>query len=234
MVNRQLYWLGGSAAFEAAAEVFVPACGGHAARIAILMQGGDDWENYIPLYERPLLFQEETLTLDFIVPQPDGTVAGDVFDRLQDATGIFIGGGHTPTYQRLYTQEPLRSWLRAAYAEGKPFAGVASGALIMPEVCAFILDETDGNGQRLVAGLGLISDCLLSVYFSEYNGLPHLLQDLQATGIHKGWGVDDAMCAVFTNEHFDRALGRGGAVYEIDITDATTLHYQLTRHQRHY
>ena len=122
--------LGGSAAFDVAAEEFVPAAGGHQAKIALLLQGGSDWEKYVPGYTEPWIRRG---VAHHHVIVPNETRAWDIDQvavKLGEATGIFIGGGHTPTYRHLYATEPLRSVIRERYRAGIPVAGVSAGAFI--------------------------------------------------------------------------------------------------------
>jgi cyanophycinase-like exopeptidase len=64
------------------------------------------------------------------------------------ATGIFIGGGHTPTYHRLYATEPVRGVIRERYEERIPVAGVSAGALIALDPCVLTPDETGEATNR--------------------------------------------------------------------------------------
>jgi cyanophycinase len=124
-----LFLLGGSAAFDVVADVFVPAAGGREARIALLLQGGKTWKKYVSDYARPWE-QQGASQYDIIVPDEGGILDIEKTSAiLHEATGIFIGGGHTPTYHRLYATEPIRSIIRERYQAGVPVAGVSAGAM---------------------------------------------------------------------------------------------------------
>jgi len=226
MSHGLLFLLGGSAAFDVAAEEFVPAAGGCDATIVLLMQGGRGWEKYISEYTQPWTRRGVSRYYP-IVPGEDGTLDLDaVSARLREATGIFIGGGHTPTYHRLYATEPIRSILRERYHRGIPIAGCSAGAVIAPEICALTPDETDDASLRIVAGLGLVSDLIVGVHFTERNALPSVLEVMAKTETQTGWGIDEPACAVFEDGQFKRVLGRG--VYEIVMTDFETKTYRMT------
>ncbi|MBM3127249.1 MAG: hypothetical protein FJ009_01275 [Chloroflexi bacterium] len=227
MTVRQLFLLGGSAAFDVAAEEFVPASGGRNARIALLLQGGRNWQTYVPEYARAWQARGAS-RYDVIVPDHAGKFDVDqVAATLERATGIFIGGGHAPTYQRLYATEPLRARLRERYARGIPIAGCSAGALIVSRVCAFHPGEEDA-GARIAEGLGLVDDLLVGAHFTADNALPHLLDAMVRARVRRAWGIDDGACVVLENEKFARVLGR--AAYEIVMTDFSNRLYHSLEH----
>ncbi|MBC8445863.1 MAG: Type 1 glutamine amidotransferase-like domain-containing protein [Chloroflexi bacterium] len=218
--RRLLFFLGGSAAFDVVAEEFVPAAGGCDATIALLMQGGREWQKYVPEYTQPWIRRGVSRYYP-IVPGENGRLDLDaVSAKLREATGIFIGGGHTPTYHRLYATEPIRSVLRESYQRGVPIAGVSAGALIAPEICMLPPDETDDGSLQIVDGLGLVSDLIVGVHFTELNALPGVLEAMARTQTRVGWGIDEPACAVFEDGEFKGTLGR--SVYEIVMTDFET------------
>ena len=223
-----VFLLGGSAAFDSAAEAFTPSAGGSAATIALLLQGGPNWEKYVAQYVEPWL-QRGVTRYHAIVPREDGTLDVEAAaTRLRAASGIFIGGGHTPTYLRLYATEPLRSIIRERYQQGVPYAGMSAGALIAPQICAIPPDDTGERSVRLASGLGLIEDCVIGVHFTASNALPHVLEAMAQTQTATGWGINDDACAVFEDGQFKRALG--GSVFEIRMRDFRVRTYQITEH----
>jgi len=225
MPRRLLLLLGGSAAYDTVAEVFVPAAGGRDAVIALLMQGGSRWEKYVPEYTQPWM-QRGVSQYHPIVPSQDGTLDLDAASaKLREATGIFIGGGHTPTYHRLYATEPVRSIIHERYDEGVPIAGVSAGALIALEKCVLAPDEADDATFGIVAGLGLVSDLIVGVHFTEQNALPDVLEAMAKTQTKTGWGIDEAACAVFEDGQFKGTLGR--SVYEIVMTGFEARAYRM-------
>jgi len=217
--------LGGSAAFDVVTEEFVPAAGGRDATIALLLQGGAGWEKYVPGYIQPWI-QRGVSQYHPIAPDENGDWDLDTISaRLCEATGIFIGGGHTPTYHRLYATEPLRSIIRERYHQGVPVAGVSAGVLIAPENCVLTSDETGDTTLNVVAGLGLVSNIIVGVHFTEQKGLPHLLDAMAQTRTRIGWGIDDSACAMFEDGQFKKTLGR--SVYEIVMSDFETKAHRM-------
>ena len=226
MPRRLLFLLGGSAAFDVVAEEFVPAAGGCDATIALLMQGGHGWEKYVPEYTQSWIRRGVSRYYP-IVPGENGRLDLDaVSAKIREATGIFIGGGRTPTYHRLYATEPIRSILRESYHKGVPIAGVSAGALLAPEICVLPPDEIDDDSLQIVDGLGLVSDIIVGVHFTESNALPSVLEAMARAQTRTGWGIDEPACAVFEDGEFKGTLGR--SVYEIVMSDFETRAYRVT------
>jgi cyanophycinase len=224
---RQLYLLGGNRAFDVTADEFVPASGGRGARIALLLQGGRDWQKHVPEYTRPWTARG-VRHCDVIAPDAAGRLNLDVVvPQLENATGIFIGGGDTATYQRLYVGDPVRAILRKRYARGVPLAGCSAGALIVPKICAFHPGEGEGDA-RTANGLGLVDDLLVGVHFTSEHVLPHLLAAMALTRTRTAWGIEDAACVVLEGEKFARVCGR--QAYEIVMTDFDKGLYHLLEH----
>jgi cyanophycinase len=221
--------LGGSGAFDAAAELFVEAAGGSAASIALLLQGGHDWQKYVAQYVEPWI-QHGVAGCYPIAPREDGTLDLQAASaRLRTATGFYVGGGHTPIYQGLYATEPLRSIIRTRHEEGVPYAGMSAGALIAADICPVPPEDAGESAVRVLAGLGLIQHVIVGVHFTEWNALPHVLDAMVRTKTAAGWGIDDDACATFEDGRFKRALG--GSVYEIQMTDFRTQTYRMIEHR---
>lgn len=223
-MTRKLFLLGGSDAFDVTAAEFVPAAGGHDARITLLLQGGASSQKHLPEYVRPWT-QRGVSCYDVIVPDEHGNLnLDDIHRKLANATGIFIGGGHTATYRRLYATEPVRSILRQCYADGIPIAGCSAGALIAPTICAFYPGESDDD-SLVAEGLGLIDGLLIGVHFTSRNTLLDLITAMAASRMEKAWGIDDGACVVFEDEKFARVLGP--LAYEIVMSDFENKTYRI-------
>ncbi len=227
MSHKLLFLIGGSAAYDTVAEAFVPTAGGRGAKIALLLQSHAGWKKYGHEIVQPWT-QRGVSQYDFITPGEDGTLdLNAVAATLRDATGIFIGGGHTPTYHRLYTTEPVRSLIRERHRQGVPVAGMSAGALIALEHCALPADETGEATLRIVPGLNLVRDIIVGVHFSERNDLPNVIQAMAQTGTKTAWGLDDSACVVFEDGQFAGVLGR--FVYQIVMSDFESRSYQMTK-----
>jgi len=230
--QRLLFLLGDETAFDAAAEEFVPAAGGRDAAIALLLQGGEDWQEYVPRYTQPWI--ERGVRRHYpIAPDEKGELdLNAVSSTLHEATGVFIGGGHTPTYHKLYAQGPVGDVIRERWQHGIPVAGVSAGAMITLETCVLTPDETQDGSYRPVAGLGLITDVLIEVHFTEHNALPRLLDAMALTRTGHALGIDEPACAVFEDGSFQGALGR--SVYDGVMCDFETKAHRASRCEQTY
>jgi cyanophycinase len=209
---------GGSDIFDVVAEEFVPAAGGSDSTIALLLAGGQGWEDHVPQYTQPWIRRGVTKRYT-IVPGKNGALDLDTaLARLCESTGIFIGGGDTLAYHRLYATDPIRSMISRRYREGVPIAGLSAGALIAPEVCAIPPEDTGDRRVRIVPGLGLVSGIILGVHFTEWNTLPHMIEAMVETRTATGLGIDEAACVVLENGELKRVLGQ--SAYEIELTDS--------------
>ena len=104
---KQLFLLGGrDSIFDIVAEEFVPAAGGTDSTIVLLTSGEDWWQDFVPHYTYPWR-KRGVIRYHAIAPDEKGDLNIDeVTTKLHAASGIFIGGGHTPTYRR-YTPQSL-------------------------------------------------------------------------------------------------------------------------------
>ena len=226
--DQLLFLLGGSRAFEVTAKEFVPAAGGTQAVIALLLQGGEGSLRHLADYTEPWTRRGVT-RCQAVMPGEDGELnLATAKDIIGSATGIFIGGGHTPSYHRLYALEPIRTLIRSRYQEGIPVAGVSAGALIAPDVCAIPPEETGDDTVIILPGLGLVGDRIIGVHFTESNALPTILEAMVRTRTETGWGIDSSACVVFEDGRFSRVLGE--SAYRITVTDFHTGAHDLTRY----
>jgi cyanophycinase-like exopeptidase len=121
--------------FEACSAEFVRTAGGRSAVIALLLMGGENWERHVPRYRDPWRRLGAADVVP-IVPAAGATaLSTDAIASLRRCTGIFIGGGDTRVYHRLFTASEVRGAIRHMYAAGIPFGGVSAGALIATESC---------------------------------------------------------------------------------------------------
>ena len=229
MASTLLFLIGGSDGdiLDRVADEFVPAAGGPDAAIALLMIGGDGWQSHVPQYGKPWASRGAT-THHVIVPGDDGMLdTNAAIRRLEEATGIFIAGGPTAGYHRLYATEPIRSAIRRRYFEGVPVAGLSAGAMISPDYCLLRPSKhVPTQPFQIVTGLGLLGDIIVEVHFSEGSGrLPSLLEGMTRTRVSSGLGIDSSACAVFENGRLARVLGR--SVHEVTMTDFEASSYQV-------
>lgn len=217
--------LGGSPSFACYADEFVQAAGGPGARIAALVQTAAGWERHRAEITEPWLARSVT-QIAAITPDGDGRLDLDeARAALQQATGIFIGGGHTPSYHRLFAASPLGQVIQQRYQQGVPVAGVSAGALVSMEICQLTSDETGSPELQIVPGLGLAGGFVVGVHFSEWNALPEVLEVMQKTQTPLGLGIDEPACVVCEDGRFARVLGE--KVYRVEMSDFESRAYRV-------
>lgn len=222
----KLFLLGGSAAREAADDVFVPEAGGADGAIALLLSGQPGWEAYVPGYVEP--WERRGIAhVHVVAPGADGALDGEAAEALRRATGIFVGGGDTAVYQRVYATEPVRGLIRERVAAGVPCAGLSAGALLAPHICPLWADEENDAPARIAEGLGLVADLVVGVHFTARNGLPGVLDVMARTQTAVGLGIDDGACAVLEEGRLAHVLGEG--VHRIEMTDFESGDHRVTR-----
>jgi cyanophycinase len=121
---------------------------------------------------------------------------------IENATGIFIGGGDTREYHRLYVTSELREAIVHANREsGIPVAGLSAGALLLSRKAIIwgsrtgdeLLADPQSDGADdplwLGDGLGLVRDATFDVHFSQWGRLPRLTRAVESYGT-VGIGLD--------------------------------------------
>jgi cyanophycinase len=224
--QRYLFLLGGSAAYPDVADDFVMASGGMSAHIAVLVQSQAGWEKYQTEITSPWV-QRGVTHVTPIFPSQDGTLNEvNAAAILQEATGVFIGGGHTPTYHRLFGAGTMRQLLRTRYFEGIPLAGISAGAVLLLEHCQLTQDETGAKELQVVEGLGLLPDVVVGVHFTEWDALPEVLAVMEKTRTPTGFGIDEPACLMYVQEQLVKVLG--ASAYKISMTEFEHMSYTIT------
>lgn len=206
--------------FDLIADDFIAATDGPDAKIAILLVGGAGWERHQASYLDP--WQKRSVGhTHLVVPDDHGQLDRESASAcIRQASGIIVGGGDTPGYQRLYATEPLATVIRDRCLEGVPYAGLSAGALIACDPCVRLPEEPTGGRITILPGLGLLQGLLVGVHFDRPGRLGYLLEAMRETGIHIGLGIDEGACVVVENGKPTRVLG--SSAYQITLEDAAT------------
>jgi len=224
-MTRTLFLLGGGhGALEAVQPAFLRAAGPNPC-LVLLLQGGPQWERYLPLYIRPWI-RRGIQHYRVIAPDADGTLDLEcAAQALREATGIFIGGGNTRIYQEHYAREPLRSLIRARYREAVPVAGLSAGAILASEFAWLLPEESTSGKLEVVRGLGLVPGLIVGPHFTEWNMLPGVLKAMRRARVRLGLGIDEEAVVVLENERVQAV--QGGSAYRIVLTDPDGRTYRL-------
>ncbi|MFZ5817149.1 MAG: cyanophycinase [Bacillota bacterium] len=220
---RRLFFHGGTFEnFESTAAPFVEAAGGRAARIGLLFTRG--WEPYLDYYRTPFLALGAAEVEVICPPAGSEALDGAAVEAIRRCTGLYMGGGDTRLYHRIYTQPEPRAAIREAFWRGVPYGGFSAGALIAPAECTIWGDRLttptnrlclrgseDGCGAELVLGqgLGLIQDCLVEAHFSELGGFPRLVAAMERRPVRYGLGIDEPICLEIRCGQEVRVHGQG-------------------------
>ena len=196
--------------FSATSAPFVTAAGGATARIAWLAADPRGWEGFFRLY-RDLWLRLGAAEVVPVVPRGDPPVLpADALDALATCSGLFVCGGDTRVYHRLYVDGPAGDVIRARHAAGVPYAGMSAGALIACDPCTVWGDRvTTADNAYLVrgaddgcraelevgVGLGLLRGLLAEPHLSERGGFPRLVAAMERARVPRGLGIDDGICA---------------------------------------
>lgn len=215
--------------FESVSAPFIEAAGGRSSRIALLLAGGPDWEQYLPQYRDPWMRLGAAEVIPLVPASEDLKLDAAQIAQLKLCSGVFMGGGDTRRYHQIYTLPEARAIIRELYNAEVPYGGVSAGALIVGEQCtiwgskvitptneyfvraSFYSDPAkDSDVQlRVGKGLGLLHDCIVEAHFSELGGFPRLVQAMELTESTYGLGLDEPICLEIRDEVFIKVHGRG-------------------------
>lgn len=212
---RKLFLFGGVPAM-AALPAFIAAAGGPSAHIAILGLHRQGWERHARPGHEPLLSMLDNGHAQLVTADDDGYLdIESICAVLQKATGIYITGGHTPTYRRLYATEPIRSIIRDRYFTGIPYAGLSAGALLAQDTCIFSSEYYQLEESEIVPGLGLLPGQVIEVHCDDPQRMMRLQTNMAQLGL-PGIGINQDGCALFQNEIFIRMLNGSACRYLSD------------------
>ncbi len=199
----KLYLLGDLASnFVEVIKPFIVDSGGENAKIAFLIAGGNGWESHIKNYINPLK-ENGINNISVIVPNENSfTISDEDYHKIKDATGIFVGGGNTANYQKIYCNHKTSKILIEKYNKGIPYAGLSAGAMILAE--SFLNDESNNN---VLNGLGILSNFFIIPHFIEQNGFKSVIDNFEKTNNNFGLGLNNSSCLEIFNENSYKVLG---------------------------
>ena len=216
--------------FAAVSEPFVEASGGKHSKIALLMLPRS--QRYAKAYVDAWR-QAGGGEVTAICP-PGGLVLNtEQLQAIEQSTGIFMSGGPTSLYQRIYGTGVVYRAIRKLYDSGVPYGGVSAGAMMACDHCivrgSLVRTRTnefqlgsDGfvdshkkprpgepAGMVIRRGLGLVKDCVLEPHFAEWGLFPGLVEAMKGTGSHFGVGLDSSICLELRDGRRAVVHGRG-------------------------
>lgn len=206
MMDRHLFLFGGSPPFteELAAE-FADLALKARGKVALLCLERDGWETYMPKYTCMLADQGME---EFIYLTLSEHKTKEITDELSTCTGVIICGGDTELYQKYIVGMSIGNQIRNLYVRGIPIAGFSAGALLSPEHCVIPPIDNSKQEHLFLQGLGLITDCVVSVHYSKWNERSNLITAMKKTNSQRGYGIDDDSGVYFKNEEALMIIGK--------------------------
>ncbi|MDY6915718.1 MAG: Type 1 glutamine amidotransferase-like domain-containing protein [Candidatus Cloacimonadota bacterium] len=166
---------------------FVLAAGGENARIVYLMQGDKNWQKYFNEYKK--YFEKyNPASIYPIFPNPYNDFITTMYSNLENATGIFVGGGYIFRYIKAYTQPRIRQLIVQKYNSGTVYAGLSAGAI-------------------LTIRLGILPHFAIKPHFTRENRLSELTKKVNKA--EYGLGLDDGIWLEVENETKFNVFGTG-------------------------
>ena len=151
-------------------------------------------------------------------------VEGELFASaaLTAIDGLFIGGGHTPSYLDGVT--PLIDEIRLLVADDLPYLGFSAGAMIaadaaliggwrIGEIAVCVQDAGEDLDQvTIVEGLGLV-DLAIDVHAAQHGTLSRLVAATEAGLIDGGLAIDEFTALIVGGDEI-RVVG-SGSVWQV-------------------
>jgi cyanophycinase len=178
--------VGGGRIPDEVRDAFIERAGGPGAKLVLLPTGAADQEqceaNLRPWRDRGVA--EVTLLCATGREQADDP---EFLRPLDDATGVWLGGGNQEVFSRLYVGTALERKLREVLDRGGAVGGTSAGAAVL---CPTMI--AGGRGRaRAGQGFDLLRHAVIDQHFLARNRLGRLLGFLEEHPGHVGLGVDE-------------------------------------------
>jgi cyanophycinase len=210
---------------------FVEACGGAAARIAVVPTASSLGPEIVEVYDA-LFRRLGAASVVSVRPETREEAADPAMLRLlDDASGIFMTGGNQLKLSGIVNGTPFGDAIKAAHARGVTVGGTSAGASIQS---AFMVAFGTGGATpkqrmtQLAAGLGLLESCVIDQHFAQRNRYGRLLMLVSQSPNLLGIGVDEDTAAVVTDHRMLEVVGRG-AVTIVDGLEMTSNAHEAKR-----
>ncbi|WP_019413975.1 Type 1 glutamine amidotransferase-like domain-containing protein [Paenisporosarcina sp. TG20] len=215
MKNKHLFLFGGSPPFgKHLGRKFADFCCNNKGKVAVLFLERDGWKEYMKKYTSVL---ETNGLVKFVYLPLSPIPSKSTIEELVSCTGIVIGGGKTELYRDYIVDTDIGKHIKEMYEQGVPVAGFSAGALISPRNCVIPPIDTPKNKHLFLNGLGLISNCVISVHFTKWKEESNLKSALSKTKVSVGYGIDDDVGLYFLNESFSEKEGTGLVTINLEI-----------------
>jgi cyanophycinase len=178
-------------------EEFVRLAGGKRARIVVI-PSATPWASPRAAAARWRALGVETTVLH--VRSKKEASDAKLYSCLDNATGVWIGGGDQGLLANLFAGTPLSEKLKAILARGGAVGGFSAGASIVTKVMVL------GRGES--EGFGLLEDLIIDQHFTQRKRLDRLNRLIDKHPNMVGYGIDESTALVIS-EGVVRVLGDG-------------------------
>lgn len=140
----------------------------------------------------------------------------DIAARIDDASGVFLGGGDQVKLVTELSGSKTCAAIRNLYARGGVVCGTSAGAAALTQLtmAGGEIDE-EGNlvDQYLGPGLGLLGyDAVIDTHFSQRRRLQRLFLVIASNRQLFGVGIDEDT-ALVVRDHIGEVVGAGGVTF---------------------
>ena len=141
---------------------------------------------------------------------------------LDQATGVWIGGGTQGRLANLYGGSKCEAALRRVLQRGGVIGGTSAGASIMSSCMIRYGSSSEAVCDK---GFGLVSHCVIDQHFAERNRLQRLIGALEENKSQIGIGVDEGTAVVLQQNQL-KVIGasRATVILPAAFGQAVTLH----------
>jgi hypothetical protein len=185
---------------------FVEVCGGQDSRLAVLLQGSQDWQSCFDQYSQHFS-KYQPAELFPVFPDEVLNFSQEMIEKTGYATGFFAGGGNIHRYISAYTQSPFKCILFEKYFQGVPYAGLSAGAIITTR-------------------LNILPGFAIKPHFSNQNRFFELIAKMQKDDRILGLGMDDGIWVEIVDDNQFIFHGNGKC-YLFDKMEDTKFGFEI-------
>jgi cyanophycinase len=146
----------------------------------------------------------EPQAIDVLDAKSRDMADSDAFnEKLDEATGVWMGGGFQSRLSALYAGTKAEATLRAIVERGGVVGGISAGAAAMSRVMI-----RSGRGENVVVdrGLGLLETAIVDQHFTQRKRLQRLLTAVEQNEGKVGLGIDEGTAVVVNGSRL-RVIG---------------------------
>jgi cyanophycinase len=203
---------------------FVELCGDNLAHIVVIPSASSIPYNTAAVYERVFHRLGAGFVSTLHIEGRHQANSAAYIQTLQEATGVFIGGGDQLRLMALMGGTRMADALNQRFHAGMHVAGTSAGASIMSRHMIAFGRSGAAPSQRMVqmaSGLGLAPGLIIDQHFSQRNRLGRLLTAVALNPGLTGIGVDEDTALMIMPDGKMQVIGFG----TVTVVDSHGLTY---------